>query len=32
MCGEKEAFVDGLKRQSGEKRNSRLKDLIEEDW
>ncbi|SEM73146.1 exodeoxyribonuclease V alpha subunit [Lihuaxuella thermophila] len=32
MCGEKEAFVEGIKQQRGEERNSRLKDLIEEDW
>lgn len=32
MCGEKEALVEGLKNQRGEERNSRLQDLIEEDW
>ena len=32
MCGEKDALVEGLKYQRGEKRNSRLQSLIEEDW
>jgi len=32
MCGEKEAFQEGIQKQRGEQRNSRLKDLIEEEW
>lgn len=32
MCGEQEALVEGLKNQRGEKRNSQLQALIEEDW
>ncbi|MFC7441380.1 ATP-dependent RecD-like DNA helicase [Laceyella putida] len=32
LCGEKEAFAEGIKRQRGDERNSCLKDLIEEDW
>ncbi|MBA4493007.1 ATP-dependent RecD-like DNA helicase [Paenactinomyces guangxiensis] len=32
MCGEKDAFVEGIKHQKGEERNSRLQDLIEEEW
>ncbi|MGA8942397.1 MAG: ATP-dependent RecD-like DNA helicase, partial [Thermoactinomyces sp.] len=32
MCGEPEALVEGLKKQRGEERNSRLQALIEEDW
>ncbi|SFJ01231.1 SF1B family DNA helicase RecD2 [Thermoflavimicrobium dichotomicum] len=32
LCGEKEAFTQGIKRQRGEDRNSRLKSLIEEEW
>lgn len=32
MCGERDALVEGLKKQRGEERNSRLQALIEEDW
>jgi exodeoxyribonuclease V alpha subunit len=32
LCGEKEALVEGVRHQRGERRNSRLKELIEEEW
>lgn len=32
MCGEKEAFQEGIQMKKEECRNSRLKDLIEEEW
>ncbi|TCW37789.1 ATP-dependent DNA helicase (RecD/TraA family) [Laceyella sacchari] len=32
MCGEQEAFAEGVKRQRVDGRNSCLKELIEEDW
>ncbi|RAL25759.1 ATP-dependent RecD-like DNA helicase [Thermoflavimicrobium daqui] len=32
LCGEQESFREGIKQQRGEDRNSRLKDLIEEEW
>lgn len=32
MCGEKEAFEHGIRQQRGDERNSKLKDLILEDW